>query len=131
MQSVHRESEDTVLMLLKEIYAGYGFAPIRPGKHAGLQSKSPLYPPPTVSSGRGLPPQSYSMGASPSSHMTPEGISQGGHVTHDLVGGGSQGVAMYGSSGQFVPGGNMSPGRSSSPPTSSGPPPLTGFVPRQ
>ncbi len=126
-----RESEDTILMILKETYALLGLAPIKPGEGAHKQR---LPPPPMAS-----PPGSLlaSPVAPPPSHMAGPGIAPPPVSGFSAAGpSGLPPPPMMGSYGTPPPPvattGAWSAG--APPPASStplGPPPISGFVRKQ
>ena len=112
-----RESEDTILLILKEIYALSGILPLRPGQVSSVvgapavPTLSPLHNP----ARGGFPPPS----AGPPHHVN----------SAPLLGGPPASISSPTSISMGPPLGGYSGGPPSGPPpTMSGPPPLSGFV---
>ena len=115
----YRESEDTVLLIMKEIYSAYGIAPQRPGQPpkptlyapgANILANSNTSPPPLAGFGSAIPPPP---------------MTSGYHGHPGQVPGYKPTPPSYANnSNTHIP-------TMVAPPTNnSGPPPLTGFVNR-
>lgn len=132
---MYRESEDTVLMLLREIYAPYGISAVMPGQ----QDVAPVPPSPQhstfpYSSGSSAPhaysapPLSYASGTG---QFTP--YTSSGYAAAPVVGAYGHTGAGQGPASLYTPQTAAAYPQHQQRPTVTGPappPPLTGFVPK-